>query len=510
MVSIAVETLQGGRAVAIGSLATTPHGDIKSIFAHSLFANGVESVPQPAAAEMHSKEKAATTEGEVSKKGDTTNVDAAVAQSKFMEIEPGPSNSKANAKPLVSSNVTMAKGRPAAKSEPVSKVKEVRTAEVKKAEVSKPVIGPATVNSTVATNSPAHINNKAATNDAAVDKTETTDGESVASLTSLTPESEVGVLRNGLKDAESQPLIPSGAPVSEKNNESVPPALPVATVAAQHTINPAPADAGHLVKMPEGADDTSATVIAKVEQTKSGAGVVSADLAANGFSGVGKSEAGIGAIAAVLHGDAGSQRQDGASSSHGNERTGNLESTAHQGSVSELTPSLNSHNAAYGDEHGSANEARPGLLAATPTSLEVGIANGTHGWLKIRAEMEGGVVTASVSSGSVAGQEMLHRELPSLAAYLQDEKVSVNALVVKQTTAADMSGANSDSYMQRQGQPSQQSSNRSNGGMGIGDKSGWGGPVQETMYEVWNGFGSGGGFLPVTAGGNGSWLNVRV
>jgi hypothetical protein len=505
MVSIAVEALQGGRA-AIGSLASTPHGDIKSIFADSLFANGVESVPQPAVGEMHSKEKVATFEAEVSKKGDATNVDVAVAQSKYIEIEAGPSNSKTNAKPVVSSNVVMVKGLPAAKSEPVSKAKDLRTAETKKAEVSKTINGTATVNSTVATNSTAHINNKPTTNSAAADKTETTDDGSVPSLT---PDNDAGVLRNGLKAVENQPPIPSVSPVSGKNDESVSPALPGAIVATQHAINPAPTDAGHLVKMPEGADDTTTTVIAKVEQTKSGAGVASTDLAANGFSGVGKSEAGIGAIAAVLHGDAGSQRQDGSSSSHGNERTGNLESTAHQGSVSELTLSLNSHNAAYVDERGPANESRPGLLAVTPTSLEVGIADGTHGWLKIRAEMEGGVVTASVSSGSIAGQEMLHRELPSLAAYLQDEKVSVNALVIKQTPAADLSGANSDGDMQRQGQPSQQSSNPPNG-IGIGDKSGWGGPEQETVYEAWNGLGSGGGFLPVKAGGNGSWLNVRV
>jgi len=73
----------------------------------------------------------------------------------------------------------------------------------------------------------------------------------------------------------------------------------------------------------------------------------------------------------------------------------------------------------------------PRTLAATPTSLEVGIQNGTHGWLKVRAEMtEGGVVNASVSAASPAGQEMLHRELPALTAYLQEEKVAVNAVIV--------------------------------------------------------------------------------
>ena len=71
------------------------------------------------------------------------------------------------------------------------------------------------------------------------------------------------------------------------------------------------------------------------------------------------------------------------------------------------------------------------MLSATPTSLEVGIQNGTQGWLRVRAEMtDGGVVNASVSTTSPAGQEMLHRELPALNAYLQEEKVAVNAVII--------------------------------------------------------------------------------
>ncbi|HUZ93332.1 MAG TPA: hypothetical protein VMU57_00310, partial [Edaphobacter sp.] len=76
-------------------------------------------------------------------------------------------------------------------------------------------------------------------------------------------------------------------------------------------------------------------------------------------------------------------------------------------------------------------------LAATPTSLEVGVSNGTHGWLKIRAEMaDGGSVNTSLSTSSSAGQEMLHRELPSLAAYLKSEHVAVNAVVVQPMPAS--------------------------------------------------------------------------
>ncbi len=73
----------------------------------------------------------------------------------------------------------------------------------------------------------------------------------------------------------------------------------------------------------------------------------------------------------------------------------------------------------------------PRMLSATPNALEVGIQNGAHGWVRVRAEMtDGGSVNASVSAASLQGQEMLHRELPSLTAYLQLEKVGVNSVVV--------------------------------------------------------------------------------
>jgi hypothetical protein len=103
----------------------------------------------------------------------------------------------------------------------------------------------------------------------------------------------------------------------------------------------------------------------------------------------------------------------------------------------------------------------PRMLAATPTSLEVGIQNGTHGWLKVRAEMtDGGVVNASVSAASPAGQEMLHRELPALSAYLQEEKVAVNAVIVHAPSAAGTDARSSSGTDGAGGQTPQ----RSNGG----------------------------------------------
>lgn len=70
-------------------------------------------------------------------------------------------------------------------------------------------------------------------------------------------------------------------------------------------------------------------------------------------------------------------------------------------------------------------------LVATPNVLEVGIASGAHGWLKIRAEFgQTGEVAASVLAGSASAAQSLHRELPGISAYLSSERVGVSSLVI--------------------------------------------------------------------------------
>ena len=152
----------------------------------------------------------------------------------------------------------------------------------------------------------------------------------------------------------------------------------------------------------------------------------------------------------------------------------------------------------------------PRMLMATPTSLEVGIQNGTHGWLRVRAEMtDGGVVNASVSAASSAGQEMLHRELPALTAYLQEEKVAVNAVIVH---APSVAGADTRSSSGTDGAGGQ-TPQRSNEGEGqhqnlrkatLND-------TDETMtYRRLHGADEDGS-LPLAAhAGGGSWLSVRA
>ena len=157
-------------------------------------------------------------------------------------------------------------------------------------------------------------------------------------------------------------------------------------------------------------------------------------------------------------------------------------------------------------------EPMPRTLSATPTALEVGIPDGTHGWLKVRAEMtDGGVVNASVSAASSASQEMLHRELPSLTAYLQSEKVAVNTVVVHPTAGA---GTESRGYSAgTEGGTSGQTPQKSNEG-GEQRQSSVNAATEATeaasSYQDLRGVGED-GTLPLTAyEGGGSWLSVRA
>ena len=150
-------------------------------------------------------------------------------------------------------------------------------------------------------------------------------------------------------------------------------------------------------------------------------------------------------------------------------------------------------------------------LTATPTSLEVGVANGSHGWLKIRAEMgDGGVVNASLSTASPSGQETLHRELSSLAAYLQNEHVAVNAVVVQPVVAAADprgfgGGVNGDGRGQPQQSGGQGGDNRqdtANTAMNHAENS--------VPYNGLSGMGSSEQLPLMSYARGGNWLSVRA
>jgi hypothetical protein len=150
----------------------------------------------------------------------------------------------------------------------------------------------------------------------------------------------------------------------------------------------------------------------------------------------------------------------------------------------------------------------PRMVTATPTALEVGIPNGTHGWLKVRAEMaDGGGINASVSAASSSGQEMLHRELPSLTAYLQQEKVAVNTVVVHTAAVGvELRGSGSGMNSGGSGQTPQKSNEggeqRQDVGKGTLDR-----PDEAMGYQE---DGEDGVSPLAMYAGGGSWLSVRA
>jgi hypothetical protein len=118
-------------------------------------------------------------------------------------------------------------------------------------------------------------------------------------------------------------------------------------------------------------------------------------------------------------------------------------------------------------------------------------------------------VNASVSAASSVGQEMLHRELPALSAYLQQEKVAVNAVVVHAPSAAGAESRGSTSAGSSGGQTPQRS-NEGEQQQGPVKKTTLNGSDEAMPYQGLHGFNEDGS-LPLAAyvsGGN--WLSVRA
>ncbi len=190
--------------------------------------------------------------------------------------------------------------------------------------------------------------------------------------------------------------------------------------------------------------------------------------------------------------------------------------TAHVITATSQMTGTNDHAAIPQAESGAIDTAGPTdaihkTLMATPTTLEVGVANGTHGWLKIRAEMTGdGAVNASLSTASSSGQEMLHRELPSLTAYLQSERVTVNTVVIQTAVAA---GADSQGFAGEMNNDGRGQAPQSGGQGGENRQDTVSTVVNRTEKEVpYNDLsGVGDGLLSSASyAGGGSWLSVRA
>ncbi len=148
-------------------------------------------------------------------------------------------------------------------------------------------------------------------------------------------------------------------------------------------------------------------------------------------------------------------------------------------------------------------------MTATPTALEVGVPGGTHGWLKVRAELaDDGAVHASVSSNSAAGTEMLRRDLPSLTSYLHQEQVAVNSVVVHAPSSVmdqtNLSGGGSQNPQagRDSSDPQADSGRQSASGMSRSEDGSRQGSTEDEGGAVW----------PSSVGyaGAGGWLSVRA
>jgi hypothetical protein len=138
-------------------------------------------------------------------------------------------------------------------------------------------------------------------------------------------------------------------------------------------------------------------------------------------------QAGVNANGIVVGGAGGQAMQGGHSSG----------STGHNG---QATPS---HPAAG---------AGPQMVASSPSQLDVGVYDDTHGWLRIRAELgAGGAVNATVTSADAA-HESLKTALPAMTHYLGTESVHVNSIELHKF--GDTSGGQPGSHAEGQQQGS--------------------------------------------------------
>jgi hypothetical protein len=152
-------------------------------------------------------------------------------------------------------------------------------------------------------------------------------------------------------------------------------------------------------------------------------------------------------------------------------------------------------------------------LVATPNVLEVGIASGSHGWLRVRAEFgQMGEVAASVVAASPGAAVGLHKELPALSAYLAGEQVGVSSLVVN---AAEKGAGAQDAALNNGAggaAGSQDGTSQRNKHVPGSTPTPGGSEVEISELTSDAGPGVGGINLPalLQVNGSGSWLSVRV
>lgn len=112
----------------------------------------------------------------------------------------------------------------------------------------------------------------------------------------------------------------------------------------------------------------------------------------------------------------------------------------------------------------------PQVLASSPAKLDVGVFDGTHGWLRIRAELgAGGAVNASLTA-SAAAHESLRSALPEMTSYLVAEAVKVSRIAVHRVAegSSTMAAARDQHNDQPNGEAQEQRQTGDQGQQGAG------------------------------------------
>jgi hypothetical protein len=130
----------------------------------------------------------------------------------------------------------------------------------------------------------------------------------------------------------------------------------------------------------------------------------------------------------------------------------NVPSLAAEPSHLPLAPAQTDAQLQQGKFANAASSIFPQVVASGPAKLDVGVFDGTHGWLRIRAELDsGGAVNASLTV-SVAAHDSLKAALPEMASYLGSEAVSVNRLAVHRFAESQSAGLSAVAEGQQSGQ----------------------------------------------------------
>jgi hypothetical protein len=136
------------------------------------------------------------------------------------------------------------------------------------------------------------------------------------------------------------------------------------------------------------------------------------------------------------------------------------------------------------------------IASPGPGRLEVGIFDGTHGWLRIRADLDAaGTVSASLTASDSA-HASLRSALPEMAKYLGMEAVRVNSIEVHRFSSASSAD---------RGQSNQSGAGNSGPSDNTHPRSGRSAPAKSTATlnepgPSWS--------LGPPASGHGGWLNV--